>query len=324
MRKTISFTLLIAMIALLSVTFAGCGSKTEFEKMLESEYGFELAFEDDFDGDSVDYTKWRVGYTAGAGEDGALRRAGYYEDSADTIIVKDGTLTIRTLYKNGQYGEGWYTSWLETSVADSVKSEAPIKDRENYEGFEATYGYFEIRCIAPPCEGIWSAFWMMPDSPAMGAEEDEIPGGADGIEIDVMESPYYNQLLTRDTVLHVLHADGYVNTKTERSPSNYVRNMYSEFHTYGVLWTEDEYVFYIDGKETWRTSHVVNGEVLGVSEVPEYLLVTVEVGGYNENGIPVPGKNPDGSAFWCGDPNANDKTKSYDFVIDYVRAYTAV
>lgn len=71
-------------------------------------------------------------------------------------------------------------------------------------------------------------------------------------------------------------------------------------------------------------AHVVNGEVLGVSEVPEYLLVTVEVGGYNENGIPVPGKNPDGSAFWCGDPNANDKTKSYDFVIDYVRAYTAV
>ena len=68
----------------------------------------------------------------------------------------------------------------------------------------------------------------------------------------------------------------------------------------------------------------MNGEVLGVSEVPEYLLVTVEVGGYNENGIPVPGKNPDGSAFWCGDPNGNDKTKRYDFVIDYVRAYTAV
>ena len=38
------------------------------------------------------------------------------------------------------------------------------------------------------------------------------------------------------------------------------------WHTFGLLWLPDEYVFYIDGKETWRS------KAGGVCQVPQYLL----------------------------------------------------
>ena len=310
--------IVLTLIVAFSCAFAlaACVKKIPSEKTLEAvleEGGYELVFSDDFDGDSVDYTKWRTGYMTPS------RRAAYYEDSADTLFVSDGTLTIRTLWKDGQYGEGWYTSWLETSTRPDGEA---ITRSEDYEGFSSKYGYFEVRCIAPPSVGVWSAFWLMPDeSTGMGAD-DVMGTGADGVEIDVMESPWMYKLTDKESVQHVLHGDGYTNIKTDKSDRYKVPGMYEEFHTYGVLWTEEEYVFYIDGAETWRTKHTVDGETLGVSKVNEYMLLTVEVAGYAaEDGTPVPGLNADGTPFWCGDPMKNDKDKHYDFVIDYVRVY---
>ncbi len=319
MKKTIAFTILLLICTACSLALlSACTGAVEIpeEKTLASVLeagGYELVFADEFDGNSVDYTKWKTGYAGG------VRRAAYYEDSADTLFVKDGTLTIRTLYKDGQYGEGWYTSWLETSTRDDG---AGIRRSENYTGFSATYGYFEARCIAPPTIGIWSAFWLMPDEGTGMSEADVLGTGADGVEIDVMESPWMYSLLDKGSNVHVVHGDGYSATKSESSPRYKIPDMYTEFHTYGVLWTETEYIFYIDGAETWRTSHTVDGVTLGVSEVNEYMILSVEVGGYEaEDGTLVEGKNADGSDFWCGNPAKNDKSKSYDFVIDYVRVY---
>lgn len=228
-------------------------------------------------------------------------------------------LTIRTLWKDGQYGEGWYTSWLETSTRPDGEG---ITHSENYEGFSAKYGYFEVRCIAPPTIGIWSAFWLMPDEGTGMGPDDVMGTGADGVEIDVMESPWKYATGGKESVQHVVHGDGYTDTKSDKSDRYKVPDMYSEFHTYGVLWTEEEYVFFIDGAETWRTRHTVDGQTLGVSEVNEYMILSVEVGGHTaEDGTFVEGKEADGSKSWCGNPAKNDKSKHYDFVIDYVRVY---
>jgi beta-glucanase (GH16 family) len=67
------------------------------------------------------------------------------------------------------------------------------------------------------------------------------------------------------------------------------------FHDYGLLWTKEEYVFYVDGKEVWRT------KAGGVSQVPEYLKLTEEIGE------------------WGGDIT---KAQLPDyFEVDYVRVY---
>ena len=322
MRKIFVYALAIILIFTFSFSLASCDKTSdELQKALK-QGNYELVFEDDFDGDSLDTSKWKAGYDG----ENHVRRAAYVETTPDTLFVKDGTLTIRTHYKtDGQYGEGWYTSWVESATNPNKGHVAAMQ--ENYEGFSAKYGYFEARCIAPPCEGIWSAFWLMPDEGTGMTSEDVMGTGTDGVEIDIMESPwYYTGFFKRNANMHVLHGDGYANTKSQKSDSIRVSNMYSEFHTYGVMWTPEEYVFYIDGKETWRTPHIVDDVTLGVSQVKQYMLLTVEVGGYmDEDGNLHPGKalNADGteSEYWCGDASRNDKNKNYDFIIDYVRVY---
>ena len=54
-------------------------------------------------------------------------------------------------------------------------------------------------------------------------------------------------------------------------------DIYEGFHTFSLKWTEDEYVFYVDDKETWRTS------AGGVSQAPAYLKITAEVGDWAGN-----------------------------------------
>ena len=256
-----------------------------------------------------------------------MRRAGYYLDTEDAVFVKDGALTIRTRYmEDGVYGPGWYTSWVDSAVSDTVGSS--IAHSDEYRGFSGKYGYYEVRCITPPSVGIWSAFWLMPDGGAAGMSENDIKGtGTDGLEVDVMESPYMYMDSSPYNV-HVVHGEGYSDTRSDRSATYEVPGMYSEYHTYGVLWTEEEYVFYIDGRETWRTKYSPDGETLGVSQVEEYLLLTVEVGGYQaEDGTLHPGvtlENGEEVPYWCGNPDDNDKTKAYDFIIDYVRVYQVV
>lgn len=162
----------------------------------------------------------------------------------------------------------------------------------------------------------------MPDEGTGMGPDDVMGTGADGVEIDVMESPWKYATSGKESVQHVVHGDGYTDIKSDKSDRYKVPDMYSEFHTYGVLWTEEEYVFFIDGAETWRTRHTVDGQTLGVSEVNEYMILSVEVGGHTaEDGTLVEGKEVDGSKSWCGNPAKNDKSKHYDFVIDYVRVY---
>ena len=44
------------------------------------------------------------------------------------------------------------------------------------------------------------------------------------------------------------------------------------WHVFGFLWTPEEYVFYVDGKETWRTTTPV------VSQNRKYIILSLEVG----------------------------------------------
>ena len=106
---------------------------------------FELTFEDTFDGEQLDSTKWTTKKYWNNDHD-YIRQGGFWDP--EQITVSDGTLKITTEYKeNGKYGPGYYTGMLNTKGL-----------------FEQTHGYFEIRCILPKAEGMWSAFWMLCDS----------------------------------------------------------------------------------------------------------------------------------------------------------------
>ena len=206
--------------------------------------GYELVFEDEFEGDSLDMNLWR------ARGDGASR-GGF--SSVNQVDVSDGTLKITGEYlTDGVYGEGWYG--------------ASIALREKY-----TRGYFEIKMICAPSTAFWSAFWLNGNGtydPAISK------GGKGAVEIDICEA-FYGMKGKDDAYTPAMHLSG-LNGTTEKI--TYTRNLgtfrgdniYSEYNTFGMLWTEEEYIFYVNGVEAVRTDF---GD--GICENPEEVIVSL-------------------------------------------------
>ena len=154
--------------------------------------------------------------------------------------------------------------------------------------FEHAFGYYVARVKFQKEPGHWSAFWIT--GPGVSKVGD---GGRDGAEIDIMEKPWLD-----DRVTHNLHWDGYGEHHQHAGTRTSVPGVMEGWHTFGLLWLPDEYVFYVDGKETWRS------KAGGVCQVPQYMLLSDEIGP------------------WAGDIT---KAKLPDrFLVDYVRVYDLV
>ena len=128
--------------------------------------------------------------------------------------------------------------------------------------FEHRFGYWVARMKLPKQPGHWPAFWLMcPGVNSVGNE------GRDGTEIDIVEVPW------RDgTITYNLHWDGYGQEHKSAGSQTKMPELPEGFHTYSLYWTPSEYVIYVDGKEVWRSS------AGGVSQVPEYIKLTEEIG----------------------------------------------
>lgn len=258
---------------------------------------FELVWSDEFEGDSLDKTKWQTNWWE------TERKGGYWHD--DMVSVKNGNLVITTAY----FDEG-----LE--IPDKYKGYFATHDYEEYkEGWytgcitgqgkqDFLYGYYECRAILPKSTGMWSAFWMMNKN--VGNVDNS---GKDGTEVDIFESMYYKDVSwgAGDAVVSGIVYDGYgADSKNDSIGKWFCNNPYEEFNTYGVEWNEDEYIFYINGVETGRLS------TGGVSQNPEYLLLSCEVAG--ENGI----ANADSHGTGKMNMQPGDTA---EFIVDYVRVY---
>ncbi len=234
--------------------------------------GYSLVFEDEFDGDTLNTDVWKY-RSSGA------RRGGFNGESQ--VTVQDGTMTLTGEYlTDGAYGEGWYG--------------AMVSMNEKY-----CKGYYEIRCKVNADPAFWSAFWLQSSAPYTASVS---KGGVGGAEIDIFESLNPSELTSRNAVSQTIHCAG-VDGVEEGYQSNmlgafYGDDIYNEYNTYGLMWTDTEYIFYINGVETRRTSF---GN--GVSEVPEEVIVSLEI--------------PDAEKLSVLDKD----TYKTEYVIDYVRIY---
>jgi len=249
---------------------------------------FALVWSDEFDGDSLDLDVWGWNAPVWGGEYDEPHRHndGYW--CLDMAQVRDGELHIKSAFlEDGLRGlpAGYYTAGLDTSKAVRQK-----------------YGYFEARCKLPKGQGLWSAFWLCSEQVWNGAPDGS---GQDGTEIDIYESAYYKDCWPlKNSVSSALHYDGYGDAhRTQDVGRWFVEKPYDSFHTYGLEWNEDGYIFYIDGRETGRSSFG------GVCRSELYLLLTVE----HEFGT-----------VWSGDIRENAPGEITDFVVDYVRVYQYV
>src|ERR1043165_3044957 len=230
--------------------------------------GYTLTWNDEFTGPAgpADPAKWQVWRT------GPRRDAVNVEDAARLDGQGHLCITTRRIEKDGK--QVYETGGLWTQGT-----------------YETTYGYFEARIKFQTHLGHWGAFWLncngvgsLPDDKT----ESPTGGGPGGVEMDVIE--FHHKLINaagQKTAQQTLHWDGY--GKDHKSRGHTPALSYSpadDFHTYGMLWTAEEYVFSIDGIETWRVRKSAAGTDADGKPAPpfspstraEYLILSLEVG----------------------------------------------
>ncbi|MEO1576661.1 MAG: glycoside hydrolase family 16 protein [Pseudomonadota bacterium] len=215
----------------------------------------QLVWSDEFDGDSVDLTKWE--FQIGDGSELGIPGWGNNEKqwyTANNATVADGKLTIEA--REETVGNFDYTS-----------SRLRTLGRGDW-----TFGRFEMRAKLPSTQGMWPAFWMLSSFPeAYGV------WAASG-EIDIMESVGSDPDRIFGTIHYGGEFPGNLSTSETYSPSTDVSD---EFHVYAIEWDADEIRWYVDDtlyavQNAWSSTA---GPYPAPFDQPFYILLNVAVGG---------------------------------------------
>lgn len=167
----------------------------------------------------------------------------------ENASVKDGTLRLQNR-KETRAGQDW--------------TSASIWSKKRF-----MYGYFECRYRYAAATGTNNSFWFMTTSDLTRPDGQPVPKGAKRFEIDVNEGHFPGEVnmnvhnWSDVTVKNgkKTHPTSHQSWLPEGNP-----NLAEEFHTYGLLWTEKELVFYFDGQEIRRMPNK-----FCFSEAPIYL-----------------------------------------------------
>ena len=181
--------------------------------------GYELVWNDEFNGNSIDNSKWN--FEIGTGNWGwGNGEHQYYTSRSENAFIQDGKLIIRALLES--YSGSNYTSARMTT-----------KNKGDW-----TYGKIVARIKVPSAGGTWPAFWLMPTNSVYG-------GWPNSGEIDVME--HYG--CDNNHIHSTVHNNMY-NWNGGIPPTSYsaYTSATSDFHIYETEWNEDELNFYVDGQ----------------------------------------------------------------------------
>ncbi|MBB6451737.1 beta-glucanase (GH16 family) [Salirhabdus euzebyi] len=223
----------------------------------EQDKQWVLIWSDEFDSVQLHRSKWQKENWA-AEKNNELQ---FYRP--ENVTVDDGFLKL--ISKKEMYDDREYTS-------------GAIHSKEK---FSFLYGKVEMRAKLPKGQGIFPAFWMMPD-----VNDRWLP------EIDIMEmlghKPNESWM-----VLHWLDEKGELSTVSQ----SYIGENFADgFHTFGIEWTPEKVSWFIDGVKRFETTTYIPTEDM-------YLYLNTAIGGN-----------------WPGTPDETTTFPQY-FEVDYVRVY---
>ncbi len=211
--------------------------KATYTANYDSSVTYRPVWTDEFDGDSVDTSKWDIiseEYNK-KGTDGLSGQNGKRAwRNPDNVVIRDGYFHSVFTQDEGNY----YSGTLRT-----------------YNTLIFKYGYVEMSSITPQGSGFWSTLWMS----SANVRENMFEHGC-SMEVDIAEN-FGNSAVTNANA-HVWPKGvgptlGFVHRSFDQIRSN--EKKYSvqktdgkllseDFHTFGFLWTQDYIAFTADGK----------------------------------------------------------------------------
>lgn len=243
--------------------------------------GYNLKWEDQFEGESLNRDDWNVELHDPGWVNNELQS---YVDSPENIYLQDGSLVLKPVENRSEDGNVSYTSGrINTQHKHDFK-----------------YGLFEARVKVPEGQGFLPAFWMMPTDENLYGQWPRCG------EIDIMEVLGNNT----DTSYGTIH---YGNPHSE-SQGSYTLDEGSfseEYHVFDVEWEPGKISWYVDGKlihteDNWYSATEGQGEITYPApfDQPFYIILNLAVGGN-----------------WPGNPDDTTDIKNSAYYIDYVKVY---
>ena len=234
--------------------------------------------QEEFDGDQLDPSLWSY-RQLGAYNPAGSRQCSKSDESA--VAVGGGVLTLSVLRDLERAGETCRTP-EDGTHGYYLNGHISTENAFTIEG-----GVAAARVKFQRERGQHGAFWIQ----RPGTVE-QVPGdpGASGAEIDVAE--FFGEGYQKGglaSFVYYTNADGEAEkvgglwpaASRELPPGD---AWWRRFHVFSVEWTQHEYVFRVDGRETFRTSQ-------GVSGVPQFLVLSLlssdwELGNINDTALP--------------------------------------
>jgi beta-glucanase (GH16 family) len=182
----------------------------------------------------------------------------------DSALLQDGKLVI-TARRESSNGKSYTSGRINT------------RDR-----FAFRHGRIEARMKLPAGQGLWPAFWLLPQDNAYGT------WAASG-EIDILEARNLGGTGGNTIFGGLVYGGSWPNQSS--SGENYLvaTNVTTGFHVYALEWDRTEIRWYVDGtlfavRNSWSST---GGPFPAPFDKPFYVLFNVAVGG-NYPGSPTP------------------------------------
>ncbi len=207
--------------------------------------GYKLVWSDEFNGTSLDLTKWS--YEIGNGTNGwGNNELEYYTNMTQNCNVQNGILNI-VAAKESYSGYNYTSARIKTQGRFSFK-----------------YGKIEAKIKMPFGQGMWPAFWMLGDNinkvgwPSCGETDIMEMIGGKGRENTVHGSAHWGGDYTKSYTLSTgTFADSY--------------------HTFDLIWTPKQMIWQVDGI-TYVTLDITPS-ALSAFQKSSFIILNLAVGG---------------------------------------------
>ena len=245
----------------------------------------DKSFSDEFNKSKLDEARWWDFNPAWHG-----RKPSHF--SRSNVKVKKGLLRLTAKSLDSK----------KVSIQDKSRgydkfSTAIIKSKKR-----SYYGYYEARAKSMKA-AVCNAFWLYdPLEESIKYREGEYSEEIDIFEVFGKANKKENKRAYYAAVhrYQTPYVESLVNKKKYKLENRYTRlevpfDFYEDFHVYGLLWTENELVWFLDGKEVFRRKN-------DFFKRPLHIIFDAEI-----------------MQTWDGLPNIEDLPSTFE--IDYVRVW---